>query len=104
MTDDFAYMTALDMRRLIKTRQASPVEIVTSALRRLEAMQPVLNPFVTITPDLALEAARRAEQKVMAGDDSGLLTGLPLSIKDLTAVKGVRFTSGSRTLKDFIAP
>ena len=40
----------------------------------------------------------------MAGDDDGLLTGLPLSIKDLTAVKGVRFTSGSRTLADFIAP
>jgi Asp-tRNA(Asn)/Glu-tRNA(Gln) amidotransferase A subunit family amidase len=41
---------------------------------------------------------------VMSGCDEGLLTGLPLSIKDLTAVKGVRFTSGSRTLADFIAP
>ena len=40
----------------------------------------------------------------MSGEETGLLTGLPLSIKDLTAVKGVRFTSGSRTLADFIAP
>ena len=104
MQDDFAYMTALEMRRLIRAKQASPVEIVESTLRRVEASQAVLNPFVTITPELAREAARQAEKSIMAGDDNGLLTGLPLSIKDLTAVKGVRFTSGSRTLADFIAP
>jgi Asp-tRNA(Asn)/Glu-tRNA(Gln) amidotransferase A subunit family amidase len=104
LSDDFAYVTALDLRRLIRSRQASPVAIVESALRRLEVLQPVLNPFVTVTADLALTAARRAEAAVMAGEDHGLLTGLPLSIKDLTAVKDVRFTSGSRTLADFIAP
>ncbi len=104
MADDFAYMTALELRRLIRTKQASPVAIVESALERVEASQPVLNPFVTVTADLAMEAARQAEKAVMAGEGGGLLTGLPLSIKDLTAVKGVRFTSGSRTLADFIAP
>jgi aspartyl-tRNA(Asn)/glutamyl-tRNA(Gln) amidotransferase subunit A len=108
VSDDFAYRTALDLRRLILTRQASPLEIVESTLRRIEALQPVLNPFVTVTPDLALDAARHAEQQVMGGDHAGsakcLLLGLPLSIKDLTALKGVRFTSGSRTLADFIAP
>src|SRR5262245_19933575 len=104
MADDFAYMTALDLLRLIRTKQASPVAIVESALARAEASQPILNPFVTVTADLAMDAARAAEKAVMAGEDEGLLTGLPLSIKDLTAVKGVRFTSGSRTLADFIAP
>jgi Asp-tRNA(Asn)/Glu-tRNA(Gln) amidotransferase A subunit family amidase len=97
-------MTARDLARLIRTKQVSPVEVVESALRRAEASQPVLNPFVTMTADLALDAARKAEKAVMAGEGDGLLTGLPLSIKDLTAVKGVRFTSGSRTLRDFIAP
>jgi aspartyl-tRNA(Asn)/glutamyl-tRNA(Gln) amidotransferase subunit A len=104
MSDDFAYKSALELRRLIRTKEASPTEIVESTLRRIERMQPVLNPFVTVTADLAIEAARRAEQRVMAGHDDGLLVGLPLSIKDLTAVKGVPFTSGSRTLADFIAP
>jgi Asp-tRNA(Asn)/Glu-tRNA(Gln) amidotransferase A subunit family amidase len=103
MADDFSFMTALEMRHLIATKQVSPVEIAESTLRRVEASQPVLNAFVTVTPDLALEAARQAETAVMAGEDQGLLTGIPLSIKDLTAVKGVRFTSGSRTLADFIA-
>jgi aspartyl-tRNA(Asn)/glutamyl-tRNA(Gln) amidotransferase subunit A len=104
MTHDFNFMTAMEMRRLIKAKQASPVEIAESTLRRVEATQDSLNAFVTITHDLALDAARRAESAVMSGEDGGLLTGIPLSIKDLTAVKGVRFTSGSRTLADFIAP
>jgi aspartyl-tRNA(Asn)/glutamyl-tRNA(Gln) amidotransferase subunit A len=98
------FMTAMEMRRLIRAKQVSPVEIAESTLRRAEATQDSLNAFVTITPDLALDAARKAEATVMSGEDAGLLTGLPLSIKDLTAVKGVRFTSGSRTLADFIAP
>jgi aspartyl-tRNA(Asn)/glutamyl-tRNA(Gln) amidotransferase subunit A len=61
MSDDFAYMSALDLRRLIRSKEVSPVEIVESTLRRVEALQPVLNPFVTITADLALGAAKRAE-------------------------------------------
>jgi Asp-tRNA(Asn)/Glu-tRNA(Gln) amidotransferase A subunit family amidase len=104
MSDDFTYMPALEMRRLIRTRQVSPVEIVERTLRRIEASQPSLNAFVTVTPELAMASAREAEKAVMAGEDAGSLGGVPLSIKDLTAVKGVRFTSGSRTLADFIAP
>jgi Asp-tRNA(Asn)/Glu-tRNA(Gln) amidotransferase A subunit family amidase len=102
--NDFAYMTALELRRLIRTRQVSPVEVAECTLQRAQASQSSLNAFVTITPELALEAARRAERMVMSGNDGGFLTGLPLSIKDLTAVKGIRFTSGSRTLADFVAP
>jgi aspartyl-tRNA(Asn)/glutamyl-tRNA(Gln) amidotransferase subunit A len=104
MRNDFGFMTALDMRQAIRTKKASPVEIVESTLRDIESTQPTLNAFVTVTPDLAMAAARVAEKAVLAGEDTGLLTGLPLSIKDLTAVKGVRFTSGSRTLANFIAP
>ena len=104
MGDEFAYMTALELRRHILAREVSPVEIAEWTLRRIEALQPVLNPFVTVTADLALDAARRAEREVMVGNVDRLLIGLPISIKDLTAVKGVRFTSGSRTLADFVAP
>ena len=104
MPNDFSFMTALDTLHLMRTKQVSPVEIVDSALRRAEASQSTLNAFVTITSDLAMEAARKAEKAILAGEDHGLLTGLPLSIKDLTAVKGVRFTSGSRTLANFVAP
>lgn len=102
--DDFAYKTATQMLRLLRSKQVSPVEIAKSTLKFIEDTQDTLNAFVTVTPELALQSARKAEQTIMAGEDRGLLTGLPLSIKDLTAVKGVRFTSGSRTQADFIAP
>jgi Asp-tRNA(Asn)/Glu-tRNA(Gln) amidotransferase A subunit family amidase len=104
MASEFAYMTALELRRLLRAKEVSPVALVESTLRHAEAMQPVLNPFVTITADLALEAARKAERAIVRGEDGGILCGLPLSIKDLTALKGVRFTSGSRTLEDFVSP
>lgn len=104
LKNDFSFMTATEMRRLIQNKQASPIEIVESTLQQVEAAQPSLNAFVTITPELAIDAARKAEKAIMSDEEAGLLTGLPLSIKDLTAVKGVRFTSGSRTLADFIAP
>lgn len=104
MPNEFAYMTAVELRRRIAAKEVSPVAVIEGTLQHIEAVQPILNPFVTVTADLALEAARAAERKIMAGAGDGLLTGLPVSIKDLTAVKGVRFTSGSRTLANFIAP
>jgi aspartyl-tRNA(Asn)/glutamyl-tRNA(Gln) amidotransferase subunit A len=104
MPNEFAYTTAVELRRRIAAKEVSPVAVIESTLQHIEAVQPILNPFVTVTADLALEAARAAERKIMAGAGDGLLTGLPVSIKDLTAVKGVRFTSGSRTLANFIAP
>src|SRR6185295_2047558 len=90
--DEFAFMPALEMRRLIQAKQVSPVEIAEHTLRRIEESQSVLNAFVTITPELALAAARKPEKAIMSREDRGLLTGIPLSIKALTAVKGVRFT------------
>jgi Asp-tRNA(Asn)/Glu-tRNA(Gln) amidotransferase A subunit family amidase len=104
MPSDFTFMSAHEIGHLVKTRQVSPIEVAECALRDARESQPTLNAFVTITPELAMDAARNAEKAILSGDDRGLLTGIPLSIKDLTAVKGVRFTSGSRTLADFIAP
>ena len=72
-------------------------------LERQAALESVLNCFVTPTPEIALEAARRAEQAVMDGAPLGPLHGVPISVKDLIAVGGVRQTFGSRTLTDNIA-
>jgi aspartyl-tRNA(Asn)/glutamyl-tRNA(Gln) amidotransferase subunit A len=103
MVSEFAYKSAQELLRLLRAKEVSPVDLAESTLRHAEALQPVLNPFVTITADLALESARQAERAIMDGREGGSLCGLPLSIKDLTALKGVRFTSGSRTLEDFVA-
>ena len=100
---DFAYKSAADLLRMIRTRQASPVEIMEQCLARIDALEPRINAFVARTPELAMDAARRAEQAVMSGAPLGLLEGLPVSVKDLIAVGGVRLTFGSRTAEENIA-
>lgn len=100
---DLSYMSALEIRALVQRREISPVEVLDATLRRMEATEPDLNAFVTRTPEMALAGAKRVEAALQAGEEAGLLAGLPLSIKDLTAVKGVRFTSGSRSSEDFIS-
>ena len=92
MVTDFAYMTALEIRHLVSTKQASAVEVVRAALDRLDYLEPTLNAFVTRTPELALEAAREADAEVMKGAALGPLLGVPISVKDLIDVADVRTT------------
>lgn len=92
----FAYHSALELTRLIGARDLSPVELVEDVLQRQEALEPEINAFVTQTPEIALAAAHEAEKAVMAGNDLGLLHGLPLSVKDLISMEGVPWTFGSK--------
>ncbi len=101
---NYAYTSATELIHAIATRQVSPVEVMRACLARLEALEPTLNCFVTTTPEEALAAAARAEQAVMAGEQLGALHGLPLSVKDLIAMGGVRQTFGSRTMASNVAP
>ncbi|CAO4173943.1 amidase family protein [Methylorubrum populi] len=103
MTSDFDFMTALELRRLIAARAISPVELTERALARAEASQASLNAFCHLVPEEARSAARRAEEAVMRGAPLGLLHGLPVSVKDLIAVGGQPYASGSRAMASNIA-
>jgi aspartyl-tRNA(Asn)/glutamyl-tRNA(Gln) amidotransferase subunit A len=91
---------ALTLARLIRTKRVSPVAVVDAVLERIEALQPTVNAFITVTADEARDAARRAEAAVMAGDRLGPFHGVPFSVKDLLLTKGVRTTMGSRIFAD----
>ncbi|MEZ5844435.1 MAG: amidase family protein [Hyphomicrobiaceae bacterium] len=93
-------MSAVEARRLIGTKQLSPVELLDSCLARIAATNPRLNALVAIDEKAAREAAKDAERLVMAGEPLGLLHGLPLAIKDLQATGGLRTTYGSLIYKD----
>lgn len=103
MSDDLAFMSALELRQRITSKDVSPVEVVDAALERLREVEPILNNFATTTETIAREAARAAEAAVMRGDTTGLLHGLPISIKDLITMGGVSCCFGSRTAADNIA-
>jgi len=86
----------------IRTRRTSPVLLVESCLARIEAVEPRLNAFITLTAELAREQARQAEREIEAGRYKGPLHGMPVAVKDLFATKGIRTTAGSRILADWV--
>jgi aspartyl-tRNA(Asn)/glutamyl-tRNA(Gln) amidotransferase subunit A len=100
---DLAYKSALELRALIAARKISPVELVRSSLDRLREVEGAINAFVEVTADQALAAAQDAERLLMSGQPLGPLGGVPLSVKDLIAVKGARLTFGSRAMADNVA-
>jgi aspartyl-tRNA(Asn)/glutamyl-tRNA(Gln) amidotransferase subunit A len=80
----------------------SPVEVTRAVLNRLEHLNPHLNAVLTNLGEQALEAAKRAEQDLVAGRLRGPLHGVPLALKDIFALRGVRVTAGSKLLGTWI--
>ncbi len=99
---DLAGLTLARAARLIKARQLSPVELTAACLKRIERLQPTLNAFITVTADHARRQARAAEREIAKGAYRGPLHGIPISLKDLYATKGIRTTAGSRILEDHV--
>lgn len=102
MTDGIS-TSALALRRAVRRREVSPVELMRSTLSQVERVEPFLNSFVTLLPERAMASARRAEAMLLSGDPLPPLLGLPISVKDVLAVKGVRVTFGSKLAADQIA-
>src|SRR5881628_200511 len=86
---------------LVRERRVSPVELTEACLARIEAVEPRLNAFVTVTADIARAQAREAEGEIAAGRYRGPLHGIPVAVKDLFATRGIRTTAGSRILADW---
>src|SRR5580692_7752720 len=103
MSSEFDTMGAMEMRRRIAAREISPLDLTRRALAKAEATQSTLNAFYILIPEQALAAAREAEDAVMNGAPLGAIHGIPFSVKDLIAVKGVGYASGSRTMADNVA-
>ena len=91
---------AVTLAGQIRTKAISPVEVVDAVLRRIEALQPTVNAFITVAADEARDAARRAEAALMACGNVGPLHGVPFSVKDLLFTKGTRTTMGSLIFAD----
>jgi Asp-tRNA(Asn)/Glu-tRNA(Gln) amidotransferase A subunit family amidase len=106
MSDTIAleWTPAHKLREMVVNKQISPVELTELALSRAASLNPKLNAFLTLIPEMAMEQAQAAEQAVIDGNPLGPLHGIPISIKDLEAVKGVRQTNGSLVYEDNVSP
>lgn len=95
-------LTIKDLSKLISTREISPVDLIEATLERIAKLNPTLNAFITVVEDSARRDAKNAESLIKEGKYRGPLHGIPISLKDLIYVKGVKSTSGSKILSNFI--
>ena len=95
-------LTALEQAAAVRSGDVSPTQLVEHSLSRIEALDAGLGAFLTVTPERALEAAARAEERLRAGGELPPLLGVPTAIKDLNNTAGVRTTFGSRVMADFV--
>ena len=107
MTDsDLAFASIEQIGRLFRKRKLSPVELTKFMLARIDQLNPTLNAYLTVTAELALAQAKKAEAELFAPrggkSDRGPLHGIPISLKDNICTKDVRTTAGSKILKDFV--
>ena len=95
-------LSAVELRRLIGTKQVSPSELLGSCRARVDRVNPAVNAFVATCWERAEGEAKAAERVVMAGEALGSLHGLPIGIKDLVLTEGLRTTFGSPEFSDFV--
>src|SRR5690625_490524 len=100
---DVTKWTIEELQQHIQNKSISPVEVTTILIEKAIAENKRINAFIEILSEQALVDARIAESEIMQGKNRSALHGIPIGIKDLIDVKGVRTTCASEFYKDNIA-
>lgn len=100
--DDIHYQPLTTVAKHIASGELSPVDVTRAILTRIEALDPGLKSYVTVTADLALSQARTAEAEIMKGNYRSPMHGIPIAVKDLCFTKGIKTTGGMTIHADFI--
>ncbi len=93
-------LSLTEVSRLVHQGSVSPVELTQACLDRIEAHNPALNAFVTITAEQALDAARARERELAQGQYRGPLHGIPIGLKDNIDTAGIRTSAAARALAE----
>ena len=93
-----------ELHRQLIRKERSAVEITQEALDRIQELEPKLHSFLHVTSEQALDQARQVDAKIAAGEEIGLLAGIPIGIKDNMCTKGIPTTCASRILENFVPP
>ena len=88
----------------LKKREFSSLELTRAFLARIEKNDKELKAFINLSPEIALNAAKKVDEKIGNSEDLHLLSGIPVAIKDNILVEGEKCTAGSKILGNYIAP
>jgi len=100
---DICNLTIHELHSHLSQKKVSSVEATKVMLERIEAVEPQVGSFITVTPEKALADAEAADKRIASGA-MDVLTGIPLALKDIFLTQGIRTTCGSRILHNFIPP
>jgi aspartyl-tRNA(Asn)/glutamyl-tRNA(Gln) amidotransferase subunit A len=100
--NEICRMDAVSLARKVRSKELSAVEVAEAVLARMQVLEPHLHAFCTPTPEVARTAERAVDAKIAAGEDPGVLAGVPVGIKDLVATQGIRTAMGSPLYRDFV--
>ena len=92
---DFAFLSVVELGRLLRQKKTSAIELATYFLDRVERLGPQFNALVTVTRERALTEAAQADREIKANKWRGPLHGIPYGVKDLLATKGYGTTFGA---------
>ena len=95
------WLSIEDAHAQLTSRQISSVELTQACLDQIDAVEDRVQSFLTLTPEIALAQAERADRMLAAGE-GGPLTGVPVQIKDVMCTEGVTTTCASRMLENFV--
>ena len=101
--DDLCLAPATELAAWVRTKRVSPTEVVRAVLDRIDRLDAGINAFAALTPDLALDMAQDAEKALARGQATGLLHGVPVTIKDLFDLEGLPTERGSFALAGHVA-
>ncbi len=93
-----------ELHQQLISKQRSAVEITQEALERINQLEPKLKSFICVTAEKAIDQACQVDAKIAAGEEIGLLAGIPIAIKDNMCTRGIPTTCGSKILENFIPP
>ena len=96
------FMSAIEMAKLIRAKKLSAREALAAHVKQIESVNPRVNAIVTLVPEMAAEAAAKADEMQAHGEKLGPLHGLPVAHKDLLETRGIRTTFGSPLFNDYI--
>jgi Asp-tRNA(Asn)/Glu-tRNA(Gln) amidotransferase A subunit family amidase len=98
--EDLAFLSVTQLAQLVRSRAVTSTDLTKLYLARLKQYDPILRCVVTLTEELALKQAAKADAEIKAGNIRGPLHGIPWGAKDLLAVKGYKTTFGASPFKD----
>jgi aspartyl-tRNA(Asn)/glutamyl-tRNA(Gln) amidotransferase subunit A len=96
-------LTIAEAARLLRLHSISAGELVTAHVERIAKVDPLVKAFLRTTPEVYEKQADEADKKLRR-EEGGLLTGIPLAVKDVLCVRGVETTAGSQILRGFKPP